>query len=64
MDAAVGTDDPIGEWQEYGTPEASPGTIIPPRPFLRPALYENQEKILENVAEALQEAMKKISRGV
>ena len=41
MEAQVGTNDPVGEWQEFGTP------TIPPRPFLRPALYQNEEKIKE-----------------
>ena len=54
MIAAVGTDDPLGEYHEYGTKH------IPPRPFLRPALYESQVKIKENVKDALGEAMKRL----
>lgn len=36
----VGTNDPLGEWHEFGTSRG-----IPPRPFLRPALYENRDFI-------------------
>jgi len=43
LNAAVGTDDPLGKFHEYGTAH------IPPRPFLRPALFENQEVVKEAV---------------
>jgi len=43
LSAQVGTNDPIGEWQEYGSSEFN--VPYPPRPFLRPALYENEEWI-------------------
>lgn len=50
----VGTNDPVGAWQEYGTGH------IPPRPFLRPALYENEQWIKDmlkhTVGTALMEA--------
>lgn len=54
MTAAVGTDDPIGEYHEYGT------SHIPPRPFLRPALYENQDTIKNNIKEGMQNAVKNL----
>ncbi|NRD80287.1 hypothetical protein HPT25_23475 [Bacillus sp. BRMEA1] len=40
MEATVGTNDKIGTYQEFGT------SRIPPRPFLRPALYQNQSEIM------------------
>jgi HK97 gp10 family phage protein len=52
LTAAVGTDDPLGEYHEYGTEH------IPPRPFLRPALYENQDNIKNNVKEGIQNGVK------
>lgn len=48
----VGTNDPIGKWQEFGT------STIPPRPFLRPALYENREFIKGLFAAAMVKALK------
>lgn len=48
LNGYVGTNDPIGEWQEFGTPKG-----IPPRPFLRPALYQNEEWIKKTMEEAL-----------
>lgn len=54
LTAAVGTDDPIGKYHEYGTEH------IPPRPFLRPALYENQDVIKNNVKEGIQNGIKSL----
>ncbi|GIM47036.1 hypothetical protein DNHGIG_25850 [Collibacillus ludicampi] len=47
----VGTNNPVGEWQEFGTRH------IPPRPFLRPALYQEQEFIKEQFKGALAKTM-------
>lgn len=43
----VGTNDPLGEYHEYGTRH------IPPRPFLRPALYQNADWIEKSMSEAI-----------
>ena len=59
LQAAVGTDDPIGKHHEYGAPKKN----IPPRPFLRPALYENQDNIKNNVKEGIQNSMKTFIGG-
>ena len=48
LTATVGTNDPIGKWQEFGTDRG-----IPPRPFLRPALFENQDFITKAISEAI-----------
>ena len=48
MAAYVGTNDPIAEWQEFGTKRG-----IPPRPFLRPALYESEDYIKRVINEAI-----------
>lgn len=48
MEAYVGTNDPIAEWQEFGTKRG-----IPPRPFLRPALYENEDFVKRMLNEAI-----------
>lgn len=47
MEATVGTNDKIGTYQEFGT------SRIPPRPFLRPALYQNQSEIMMAFRKAL-----------
>jgi len=47
MEAAVGTNDKVGEYQEFGT------SRIPPRPFLRPALYQEQEFIKTGFRKAI-----------
>lgn len=41
--AYVGTNDPLGEWHEYGSEAFN--VHYPPRPFLRPALYEKQDYV-------------------
>lgn len=48
----VGSRDPIALYQELGThgPNPAPdGYHVPPRPFLGPALYENQEQVVAAV---------------
>lgn len=40
LTAEVGTNDPLGPWQELGTARG-----IPPRPFMRPAGYEEAPKL-------------------
>ena len=52
MTASVGTNDPIAEWQEFGTKRG-----IPPRPFLRPALYESDAYIKRVINEAIAAAL-------
>lgn len=52
--AHVGTKDQLGEYHEYGTEN------IPPRPFLRPALFEKTEEIKVLVTEAVFEALRNL----
>lgn len=52
--AAVGTDDPLGKYHEYGTAH------IPPRPFLRPALYEKMAEIQAIMAGGLAAGLRKM----
>lgn len=47
LSAQIGTNDPIGKYHEYGT------SRIPPRPFLRPALYQNEEMIKKLLSDAI-----------
>lgn len=47
----VGTNDPIGKYHEYGT------SRIPPRPFLRTALYQNEDFIKDQFREAVKKAL-------
>lgn len=47
----IGTKDPLGLIHEFGT------TKIPPRPFLRPAVYENQAFYVERMTLAVKEAI-------
>jgi HK97 gp10 family phage protein len=54
--AKVGTNDPIGEWQEFGT------SRIPTRPFLRPALFQNEAKIKEIFSEQVALGMHSVFR--
>lgn len=51
--AQVGTQDPVGLWQEYGTSRG-----IPPRPFLRPALWENTDYIKSEIGAAMAEVFR------
>ena len=48
LSAQIGTNDPLGSWQELGTARG-----IPPRPFLRPALWQNEDAIKEDMKAAL-----------
>jgi len=52
--AQIGTDDPIGKYHEYGTEH------IPPRPYLRPALYENLKFARTSMDLAMQRAIRRI----
>lgn len=52
----VGTDDLIGKHHEYGAPKAN----IPPRPFLRPALYQEQDFIRQETRDAIKRAFTKL----
>lgn len=52
LQAQVGTQDPIGVWQEFGTSRG-----IPPRPFLRPALWENLDAISADLKLAIAEGL-------
>ena len=45
--AEVGTADPVGKYHEFGT------ETIPPRPFLRPALFEESDGIQKEIAGAV-----------
>lgn len=49
--AEIGTDNPLGLWHEYGT--ANRKTYLPPRPFLRPALYQSQDWIVKSMETAI-----------
>ena len=53
--ASIGTNDPVGVYQEYGTSRG-----IPPRPFLQPALYEEQGFIKTEVRKAIINTLKGI----
>lgn len=48
----VGTNNPLGVYQEYGTRH------IPPRPFLRPALYQEQGFIKIQFRKAVAETLR------
>lgn len=54
LSAEVGTNDPIGPWQEFGTSRG-----IPPRPFLYPAAFEEEHDFHKRVLEAAAEGMTK-----
>lgn len=43
----VGTNNPLGKYHEFGTHK------IPPRPFLRPALHQEQDFIKKQIKEAV-----------
>lgn len=47
MSAVVGTSDPLGPWQEFGT------STIPPRPFLFPAAFEEEPDFQKRIKEAV-----------
>jgi len=52
----VGTDDPIGKHHEYGAPKAN----IPPRPFLRPALFQEQDFIRVETTNAIARSFRRL----
>jgi HK97 gp10 family phage protein len=45
--AYIGTDNLLGKFHEYGTVKMAP------RPFLRPALYQNEKEIVDSMKEAI-----------
>lgn len=49
----VGTNNPLGPYHEFGT------SRIPPRPYLRPALYENESFIRKCFSDAIATAFSK-----
>ena len=51
LTAYVGTNDPLGKWHEYGNEEWN--VHYPPRPFLRPAIYQNEDYIRKTMEEAI-----------
>ena len=55
MAVYVGTRDPLGRYHEFGT---SGPHSVPPRPFLRPAAFENQEYFLERMSLAWDAAIR------
>lgn len=50
-EAVVGSNDPAAAYQEFGTDN------IPPRPFLGPAAFDNQEKIHKLIGDAVKAAL-------
>jgi hypothetical protein len=50
---SVGTESDIGFWQETGT------ATIPPRPFIGPAMLENEKKIQEMLGQAVERGFAK-----
>jgi len=52
LHAQVGTQDPIGLWQEFGTSRG-----VPPRPFLRPALWENMDYVNREIKVSIAEGL-------
>jgi hypothetical protein len=49
--AIVGTRDPLAPWHEFGLPDRK--TPLPPRPFLRPALWQNRDWVFATIADAV-----------
>lgn len=69
LTAFIGTADKLGSIHEYGCGGSSEkhgpagrqhNVIIPPRPFLRPAMYENAERVRDEIALAIGETIKKM----
>jgi phage gpG-like protein len=49
--AYIGTNNVLGLWHEYGNEKYN--VHFPPRPFLRPALYQNEKEIVDSMKEAI-----------
>lgn len=47
FEAIIGSTSPIAAFQEFGTNSTGWGVGIPPRPFIGPAAYKCQKKIVE-----------------
>lgn len=62
LNAVIGSKDPLGPIHEYGAAGTGKGHngIIPPRPFLRPALYENLENIQKAILLSIGVTFKKL----
>jgi len=56
LEAHVGTNNILGLWHEYGLPDRQ--HPLSPRPFLRPALYQNIDWILAAVGESVGSGLK------
>ena len=50
MAIQIGTKDPLGKYHEYGTPDAQ--NHMPPRPWLRPAAFENEAFFVQQMNKA------------
>jgi len=57
LTAQIGTDNPLAKWHEYGTTK---GNYLPPRPFLRPAAFENQKYFRERMLIAWEAAIRSL----
>lgn len=55
MTAYVGTNNPLGGWHEYGLPSRK--NPLHSRPFLRPALYQNQDWVHDVIRNAVGEGL-------
>lgn len=56
MVGVVGTNNPLGAHHEYGAPKAH----IPPRPFIRPSLYEEREFIKKQFRKSIEKTLGKL----
>jgi hypothetical protein len=54
--AIVGTRHPAAPWHEEG--RVRPNNILPPRPFLRPAVFENEDRIGRIIKDAVAQALR------
>jgi phage gpG-like protein len=54
--AHIGTNDPLGKWHEEGRIRRN--SVLPPRPFLRPALFENEREVGRIIRDAVAQALR------
>ena len=52
----------VARFNEYGTRDRGRGGIMPAKPFMRPALYENRDRVISVFTRALDRLLQGVTR--